>query len=900
MTQSGDYEFREELDADPMGCCHSLLKPNLRRWTSGGFGLALLLSIVFAGCGGAPGGLSVVLNPSTNQAVDVNQTVSFTAFVPNDTSNAGVTWSLSGGHCKLAACGTFESSTPSSVTYLAPKSEPNLLTVTLTATSNANTSVYSQLNIAVSPAPTIATTTLPGVLNGADYDEQIIAEGGVAPLVFTVSSGSLPPGLNLNTNGYVTGRTTSDGGTYNFVVTVTDQGSPPLTATQAYSMAVTPAPTLSVATVSLANAAQGTLYNAALGASGGVPPLTWSITSGSPPPGLTLTSMTGQISGTPTTQGSFPFTVEVTDSSLLPPNNHSQTATQALTITVGPPGPLSIVTTSLPQGQSASLYSQTIVETGGVGPFTWTITSGILPSGMSLDPSTGAISGIATAVETNTFTVQVTDSESPPASASATFALSVIAATTNNALLQGQYAFVFGGYDPNGPVAFGGTLTADGNGNLEGTEDSNNHNGPNTSQDNGPGPTQGNALTGTYTMGPDGRGTLTVTVNAIVYTYILALDGNGDGQFIEADGSSTGTRGTGILRKLPTTSTNFINANFSGNYAFQLAGIDSNGKRASYAGFFSADGVGAFQNGNVDTNDAGTVGTDIAGVSGTFLVAQNGRGVASIIIPNQATLNFVFYMITPSDVLFMGFDPLDSTHPMTTGEAILQTQPSFDASSVNASSIATMTGQDASGKSSVLLAQLTGNGGSAINARVNGNDGGSISSTTVSGSYSVASNGRVSMSGLGSQLSVIYLISPNDGFVIGQDSAASSGLAEAQSAGPFTAASFASYFCIGPPLTGSPIAGGGSTSVFVGSILADGVSSISGKIGETTGSDTLALNLSMKGNYTVSSNGSGFISFGSPTQLPSQFVFYLVSPTAVRAISAVPSDTQPSVFFMNH
>jgi hypothetical protein len=886
-----------------MGCCHNPLKLNPRRRIPC-FGLGLLLSMVFFGCGGAPGGLTVVLNPSTNQAVDENQSISFTAFVPNDTSNAGVTWSLSGGHsCQLAACGTFVNSTPSATTYQAPRTvSGNLLTVTLTATSNANTSVYAQLNISVSPAPRISTTTLPGVLNGADYNEQIIANGGVAPLVFTVSSGSLPPGLNLNTNGYVTGRTTADSGTYNFTVTVTDQGTPPLTATQSYTMPVTPAPSLSVATTSLANAAQGTLYNAALAANGGVPPLTWGITSGSLPPGMSLTSTTGQISGTPTTQGTFAFSVEVTDSSLLPPNNDSQTATQSLSITVGPPGPLTIVTTSLPEGESANLYSQTIVETGGVGPFTWTVTNGILPSGMSLTPSTGAISGLATAVETNTFTVQVTDSESPPASASATFTLSVIAAANNdnNALLQGEYAFVFGGYDPNGPVAFGGTFTADGNGNLEGFEDSNNHNGPNTSQDNGPGPTQGNAVSGTYVMGPDGRGTLTLTVNNIKYVYILALDGNGDGQFIEADGSSTGTRGTGILRKLPTTSTNFINANFSGNYAFQFAGIDSNGKRATYAGVLSADGVGSFSSGNVDTNDAGTAGTNITGVSGTFLVAQNGRGVASIIIPNQATLNFIFYMITPSDVLFMGFDPLDSSHPMTTGEAILQTQPTFDASSMNGSSIATTTGQDTSGKSSVLLAQLTGNGGGGINAAVIGNDGGSITSSTVSGTYSVASNGRVSMSGLGNQLAVIYLISPNYGFVVGQDSAASSGLAEAQSAGPFTAASFASYFCIGPPLTGSPIAGGSSTNVFVGSILVDGVSSLSGTIGETTGNDTLSFNLPVKGSYTVSSNGSGFVSFGSPTQLPSQFVFYLVSPTQVRAISSVPSDTQPMVFFMNH
>lgn len=866
---------------------------------SGLFAFLLLLTVFVFGCGGGPSGLVVVLNPSGNQAVDQNQSISFTAFVPNDTSNAGVTWTLTGGHCKGAACGTFTSSTPSSVTYQAPKSEPNLLTVTLTATSNAEKSVFAQLNIAVSPAPTISTTTLPGVLNGANYSQQVIANGGVAPLVFSIASGSLPPGLNLNTNGFITGRTTADGGTFNFTLMVTDQGSPQLTATQAYTLSVSAAPALSVATSSLANAAQGTPYNAALAASGGVPPLTWIISSGSLPPGLTLTPATGQISGTPTAQGTFPFTVQVTDSSLLPPNNHSQTAQQSLSITVGAPGALSIVTTSLPQAETANLYSQTILTTGGIGPFNWTLTNGILPSGMSLNVSTGTISGIATGVATNTFTVQVTDSESPPASASATFTIPVIAATNNNGLLKGDYVFVFGGFNPNGPVAFGGMFTADGTGFIQGNEDSNNNDAANTTQDNGPGPTQGNAIAGTYTMNPNGQGTLAFTVNAIVYRYLVALDGDGNGQFIEADTGTTMTRGTGILRKLPTVTPNFINANFSGNYAFELAGIDSNGKRDTLAGVIQADGAGLLKNGNADTNDAGTIGTNISGVTGAFLVAQNGRGNASISIPGLSTLNFITYMITPSDVLFMGFDPLDASHPMTTGEAILQTQPTFDATSMNGVSIATATGQDAA-KSSVLLAQLTGDGAGNISAAVHGNDGGSITATSANGTYSVASNGRVSISGLGNQMAAIYLISPRFGFLIGQDSAASSGLAEAQTPGPFTAGSFDSYFSFGIPSTGSPWAGGSGTNDFVGSLVSDGVSSISGKVNETTGSDALNLVLSASATYTVTSTGSGSISFGSPAQLPSQFVFYLVSPTQIRAISSVPSDTQPMVFFLNH
>lgn len=878
-----------------MKCFRNSLK---LRATGAGLGLALLSVLLLSGCGGSSG-LTVSITPGNNQAVDQSQSVSFTAFVPGDSSNSGVSWSLTGSHCKGPACGTFVNTTPFAATYVAPKSVPNgtLLTVTLTATSVAQNSAYETLNIVVSPAPTIATTSLPGVLNGSDYNEQIVANGGVAPLVFTVSSGSLPPGLNLNTTGFVTGRSTSDGGTYNFNVTVTDQGSPPLTTSQAYTIVVNPAPKLSVATTSLPSAALGTAYNFGLAALGGVPPLTWAVTSGTLPPGLSLTAMTGQISGTPTTQtGSpFTFTVEVTDSSLLGASQQPQTAAQTLSLAVGPPNTLSIVTSTLPQAQTASLYSQTIITTGGVGPFTWAITSGILPSGITLNSSTGTIAGTATAVSSNTFTLQVTDSESPPATKSVTFTLSVIAATNNDELLSGDYVFLFNGYNENGPVTLGGNFIANGAGSINGSLDSNNNDPLNTTYNNGPGPTQGNTASGTYEIGSDGRGTLILTTTSATSTYSFALDGDGNAQLIETDENTPPTHGTGIMRKQPTPLPVYSPASFSGNYAFQLAGIDSGNKRATYAGALKADGISAFSNGNLDSNVAGNVGTNISGATGTFLVAQNGRGEASISIPGGPILNFLFYMITPSDVLFLGFDPV-GTNPMTTGEAILQTQSSFSAASLNGSSVVTITGQNSSGNSSVLLGLLSGNGSNGISGTVHGNDGGSISTTNVSGSYNVASNGRVSTSGIGNQLAVMYLISPNYGFVIGQDSEASSGLAEAQSAGPFTAGSFSSYFSLGPPLTGSPATGGSSANAFVGSLVSNGVSTFSGKVGESV----LAENLSLQGVYTVSSNGAGTFSLSSPSEMPSQLVFYLISPTALRAISSVSSDTQPSLFFMNH
>jgi len=867
------------------------------RLVNKGLGCALLAVSLLAGCGGGGNGsLVIVLTPGTNQSVDQNQTVALTAFVANDTSNSGVTWSVTGSHCTGAACGTLTNNTSSSVTYVAPKSVAVLLNVTLTATAVANTKITSTLNITVSPPPVISTTSLPGAINGQNYSQQVVANGGVAPLVFTISSGALPDGFHLNTNGLISGRSTDNGGTFTFTLLVTDQGHPPLTDSQSYTITIAPAPPLSILTTSLPNAAQGSPYSFPLAASGGVPPLTWAITSGALPPGISLTTSTGQLSGTPTTQGVFSFTVKVTDSALLPPNQQPQTATQTLSLTVGVPNPLSITTTSLPQANTATLYNQQLHVSGGVSPFTWNLTSGILPSGLSLNASTGIISGVATAVSTNSFTVQVTDSEATPQKASATLSITIAASANNSALLNGNYVFIFSGFNSSGPVVLGGMFGANGTGSIFGSEDSNNENPTGSTQNNGPGPVQDTTIFGTYSIGSDGRGSFTLDSASVISTYQFVLDGNGDAQFIEAD--DTGTHGTGILRKQKVS--NFTPGSFSGNYAFQLAGTDSSGKRDTLAGVFHADGVSLFNSGNVDTNDAGILGTNLTGVTGTFLASQNGRGTATVALPTT-TLNFVFYMITPSDVLFVGIDPISAANPMTIGEALLQTQPSFNAASLNGSSVATASGLGASGNASALAGLLSANGANGISSTLDVNNGGTVAlNTTTSGSYSVAANGRVTTSGLASQLAVLYLVGPNHGFVIGQDPAASSGVLEPQTGGPFNAASFTSYFSFGPPSAGSPGTSDKASNDFAGSVLADGVVNVSGKLDEAGASGIPSSNLPLKATYTVGTNGRGIMSVSSPSILPAQFAFYMVSPTQICAVSAASADTHPQVYFLNH
>ena len=155
--------------------------------------------------------------------------------------------------------------------------------------------------------------------------------------------------------------------------------------------------TLAITTTSLPNASPNVAYSETLVATGGDSIYTWSVTVSSPPAGLSLAASTGVVSGTPTGASST-FTVQVA-------SGDGQTDTQQLTIDVY--DVLSVKTTSLPSGSTGVAYSEALVATGGDSNYTWSVTDGSLPTGLSLADSTGVISGTPSAEGSDTFAVQV-------------------------------------------------------------------------------------------------------------------------------------------------------------------------------------------------------------------------------------------------------------------------------------------------------------------------------------------------------------------------------------------------------------------------------------------------------------------------------------------------------------
>ncbi len=238
---------------------------------------------------------------------------------------------------------------------------------------------------------------------GTAYSHFFPVTGDTPPDVFTISVGALPAGLTINAvTGEVSGIPLGPAGTSNFTVHVVD--SLLATADAACSIEVNAALAITAAPPS---GLQGSAYSYPVPATGGVTPYTFSISVGTLPPGLTIDPATGVISGTPTQAGVFPFTVHVEDSYAGGPA--PDTADIETSITIGTN--LSISCDNPPAGFVGVAYSHTIPASGGTEPYTFAITGGALPPGLSLNAGTGIISGTPTTKGVYTFTVSVADEE---------------------------------------------------------------------------------------------------------------------------------------------------------------------------------------------------------------------------------------------------------------------------------------------------------------------------------------------------------------------------------------------------------------------------------------------------------------------------------------------------------
>jgi hypothetical protein len=691
---------------------------------------ALIVLIFLIGCGGTKSGgggdccgvpgINVdVVSPVGPAGVDDNQglTLAITVKVTGDSSNAGVTWTVA-PVVKNGPTGTLSNQQPLSATYTPPTGVTASTQVTVTATSVTDPSRSVIIPVSVYPplVPVTTPTSLTVAYLKTNYTciQQPIGSAGVVQIPCAVAS------------------------------------------------------------------------------AGGLAPYTWSLGNTVLPLGLQLapdTSQSIEIVGTPTVAGVYPFSLTATDAT-------GNTVMLPLTINVAP-AQLKVTTPTIMTLIPGVPYVPVQLQaSGGVPPYTWSLAGGSLP----IDPQTGkpamslnsggVISGTPPAnVTEGQFAVLVQDSQAPvPAQAifpspspSGTPAIALSTGdtetdcniTTGSVQTGAPYAFMFTGFDANGPVTFSGSFTADVNGNLTGVEDIIRSNSAQLAQ----------PLTAGSSLFVDNskRGCLTLNTSSSSSFFHFAITTQGsaivDARIVEFDDTNGfGTRGTGYFRLQDSTA---FATPPSGPFAFRFSGWDFGTNHFAMAGTATAQS-GSLTAVSVDVNDGGTFAGPLSGSGSIGVPDANGRGIAAI-SAGTATYNLIYYVVDTSHLIFNSAQAVSVGHPLLTGEASASAGP-FSPASLSNSHIYRF-GGTVPGSPDVGVGVLHFDGVSAASGTTYEKSGGTASPTTVSAQYSVdATSGRFTFAGTGAPI-VGYAIPSATGvtgYLVGTSSSAASGTMEFQ------------------------------------------------------------------------------------------------------------------------
>jgi Putative Ig domain len=825
------------------------------------------------------------------------------------------------------------------------------LTVKATDSSSSIETTTGPVSLTVLPATiTLVLSSPPNATVGTPYTGTIGVSGGTSPYSCVITSGTLPAGLTQS--GCVVSGTPTTAGTANLTVKATDASNPIATTTGPVTLTVLPA-SVSLTLTSPPNATVEIPYSGTIGVSGGTAPYSCLITAGTLPAGLTATGCL--ITGTPTTAGTANLTVKATDS-----GSPVATTTGPVTLTVSPIPPLSL-TGSLPNAILGQSYTQTLTATGGISPYTYHVTAGNLPAGLALSTA-GVISGIPTAPGASSFTVTVTDTETTPQTASLPLVLLVVYPTTpNDSELTGPYAFLFQGYDDAlaGVLAYqtatAGSFTADGtgvvsNGELDANHQSSNPSGTTISS---------NAFLGTYTIGTDNRGMLTLTnlnpdgTTAATSTYAISVKApvapatiSTQADLIEFDNNSLqGTRGSGTMLAQQSAS---FSAGLNGSYAFGLSGdtpclpsctLGITAGPVAAVGQFTTNGSGLLTSGESDANIA-TTNFASETLTGSYGSADgNGRlslttsisGAPAGVFPTD----YAVYIVSANEAFVLSTDK-HSSFILLAGSAQLQTQPSFDNSSMSGPFIGyenaqsnpgllgstlqntinfststifrttasagtcDITNVDVAG-TTALVNQITGLGG-LLPTNIVQDLLGTYQTTGTAACPVANTNGRgvlnypvptgliasvLGLLGLDNPPAprVFYLISPDRGYFL-ETGYAGLGNFEPQTGAPFSNATFKGTFVYGTAPASTLASVNGS-----GTITANGAGSATSTLDLNVGVGTvnlLELGVSSTSSYSLTDATAGRYAYGTS-------VLYAISPTRFVLLDTGILSTSPSV-----
>jgi hypothetical protein len=443
-----------------------------------------------------------------------------------------------------------------------------------------------------------------------------------------------------------------------------------------------------------------------------------------------------------------------------------------------------------------------------------------------------------------------------------------------NASIQGAYAFFVSGGIANATVSAVGTFQADGKGSItNGFEDFNGSVGvfPNVT------------LTGSYSVGSDGRGTATITSSLGTTNYRFVIGTSGELQLIGFD-SAESINGFAT----PQDSTSLSLSAIAGNWSFFLSG-SSSGKTVVDAGRFSLDSAGNITQGVEDYNNGGTVTSSATFTGNATSLSATGRGTASF-TGTLGTSRFAFYVDSANTVYFVETD----SGVFLTGSAYKQQSATFANSSLSGSYVFLLAGADNLGRPAAEIGEINADGNGNITSGVfDENDNGTVAlnQAITGGSYAVASNGRgtaMALSVRGTSSYAFYLVSQNLVVFVETDSfGVTEGLANLQ-IGPYSVSSisgslgFASF---------GVVTSGGFESV--GRMTASGSGSLTTGVEDVAQAGTVVSGIALTGAYSLGSNGRGtaLLTGGGGT---SNLIFYVFASAAAPVPAFAYLEVDPS------
>lgn len=462
-----------------------------------------------------------------------------------------------------------------------------------------------------------------------------------------------------------------------------------------------------------------------------------------------------------------------------------------------------------------------------------------------------------------------------------------LGANSNNAKLTGQYAFLVNGIDGDGVFQIAGSITADGNGAItSGIVDENLSSSILFAV--------GVPVTGTYSIGADNRGSITLfgsISSRSSQTFAVALGSfsggiAGRGKMSEIDGLAFW--GGGELAKQDPAA--FSSSAISGGFAFHLSGTDSSAGGLIIVGRFTADN-GALNQGEFDSLDGDFV-PDFGSVpkatqsvfTGTFTASSNGRATATLTIPlnGAGNSNFAFYIVSASEIFIFQTDhcseapgAICSYKGGLSGVASKQSSGIFTASSLSGTSI--LYGDDSESSQSdtgTYLTTFDGAGGvSGIADAVDA--GGNVTAVPFGGTYAIDGDGlgRGQLTFAGTQVPAssstpFYLVAPGQAFILGV------GVIQPQTGGPFATASVAGKYVL------DEFSNDASLGPSSGVVTADGAGNLTGVTDAHDGEGS-GMGATFTGTYNIGANGKGTATTASPSGAPQNWVVYLISPSKI-------------------